>query len=321
MIIGSAGQDGRLLFQRLAREGCELIGITRAEVQRHHPAGRELDSPVGQLDRVDILDRAQVENAIRIFSPNAIFYLAAYHHSAEDPVSPDAIDLYLRSHDVHVRGLVHVLEAVKNHAPEACLFYAASSHCFGEPPPGMQDEKTPFRPQCVYGITKTAGVQLCRMYRSNYAIRTSCGILYNHESPLRSPNFLSMKIVRSAVEISRGQRGEIVLGDLSARVDWGYAPDYIEAMIAMLRLENADDFVIATGKSHRVEEFVSLAFSHLNLDWSRYVEVDRSLTNKRHVELVGDSSKLRAETGWSPSVSFADMVRVLVDAELQRKIS
>jgi GDPmannose 4,6-dehydratase len=270
---------------------------------------------------VDILDRTQVDNAVRLFSPNAIFYLAAHHHSSEDPASPDVADLYLRSHDVHVRGLLNVLEAIKNRTPEARLFYAASSHCFGEPPPGIQDETTPFRPLCAYGITKAAGVQLCRMYRSDHMVRASCGILYNHESPLRRSNFLSTKIVRAAVEISRGLRRKLVLGDLSARVDWGYAPDYIEAMIAILRLDKADDFVIASGETHRVEEFVSLAFSHLDVGWSRHVEVDSSLINKRRTELVGDSSKLRACTGWSPSISFADMVRLLVDAELQRKAS
>jgi GDPmannose 4,6-dehydratase len=321
MIIGSAGQDGRLLLQRLARDGCKLVGITRAEVHHDHLARNKLGLPIEEPDRVDILDRTQVDNAIRIFSPNTIFYLAAHHHASEDAISPDIADLYLRSHDVHVRGLLNVLEAVKNSAPEARLFYAASSHCFGDPPPGIQDETTPFRPLGAYGITKTTGVQLCRMYRSDHAVRASCGILYNHESPLRRSNFLSTKIVRAAVEISRGLRSKLVLGDLLTRVDWGYAPDYIEAMIAILRLETADDFIIATGETHSVEEFVLLAFSHLGLDWSRHVEVDQSLINKRHTELIGDSSKLRARTGWSPSVSFAEMVRLLVDAELRRNAS
>src|SRR5258708_35728250 len=153
MIIGSAGQDGRLLFQRLARDGCKLVGITRMEIHQDRLVKNKLSLPIEKLDRVDILDPAQVDNAIRIFSPNAIFYLAAYHHAAEELTSSDAMGLYLRSHDVHVRGLLNVLEAIKNRTPEARLFYAASSHCFGEPPPGSQNEKTPFRPLCAYGIT------------------------------------------------------------------------------------------------------------------------------------------------------------------------
>ena len=273
--------------------------------------------PIENFGGIDILDRAQVDDAVRSYAPDAIFYLAAHHHAAEDAAAPDAAELYLRSHDVHVRGLVNVLEAVKSRAGDARIFYAASSHCFGEPPPGRQDENTPLRPRCAYGITKTAGVQLCRMYRADHAVRASCGFLYNHESPLRRANFLSMKIVRAAVEISRGRRDRLVLGDLSARVDWGYAPDTIEAMIAIVQLDKADDFIIATGDTHSVEEFVSLAFSRLDVDWHRHVEVDPSLINKRRAVLVGDNAKLRARTGWSPSVSFADMVGLLVDAELQ----
>jgi GDPmannose 4,6-dehydratase len=312
LIIGSAGQDGRLLSERLEREDCAVVGVERSRVV----AGRS--ARLASEAAVDILDPRSVANLIASFSPDAIFYLAAYHHSAEDKPLPDDLELYVRSHDVHVRGLIHVLEAVRKHVPQCRLFYAASSHCFGEPPTPIQDESTPLRPRCAYGITKTAGVGLCRMYRANHRVHASAGFFYNHESALRAQKFLSTKIVRAAVEISRGRRDKLVLGDLAARVDWGFAPDYVDAVIRIVGLETADDFVIATGQSHSVEEFVAAAFSRVRLDWRRYVEVEPAIIGKPRTTLVGDSTKLRTTTGWSPSVTFEQMVELLVDAELRR---
>lgn len=312
LIIGSAGQDGRLLSERLEREGCAVVGVERHRVNRRGGAGAAFEPPV------DILDPLAIGGLVDSFSPDAVFYLAAYHHSAEDKALPDDLELYLRSHDVHVRGLIHVLEAIRKHAPASRLFYAASSHCFGEPPTPIQDESTPLRPRCAYGITKTAGVGLCRMYRANHNVRASAGFFYNHESSLRARKFLSTKIVHAAVEVSRGRRDRLVLGDLSARVDWGFAPDYVDAMIRIVRLEAADEFIIATGQSHSVEEFVAAAFSRAGVDWRQYVEVEPGIIGKPRTTLVGDSTKLRAATGWSPSVTFRQMVELLVDAEMQR---
>jgi GDPmannose 4,6-dehydratase len=310
IIIGSAGQDGRLLLERLERDGCAVVGVERNRVSRS--ARPAFTSPI------DILDPRPVCDLIGSVSPDAIFYLAAYHHSAEDKFLPDDAELYICSHDIHVRGLLHVLEGIRKHKPGSRLFYAASSHCFGEPPTAIQDENTPLRPRCAYGITKTAGVGLCRMYRANHRVRASAGFFYNHESPLRARKFLSTKIVRAAVEISRGRRDRLVLGDLSARVDWGFAPDYVDAMIRIVGLEAADDFIIATGQSHSVEEFVAAAFSHVGLDWRLHVQVEPGIIGKPRTTLVGDSTKLRTATGWSPSVTFQQMVELLVDAELQR---
>jgi GDPmannose 4,6-dehydratase len=310
IIIGSAGQDGRLLSERLMRDGCAVAGVERDRVT--DGAGLASNSPI------DILDARLVGDLIDSFSPDAIFYLAAYHHSAEDKSLPDDAELYLRSHDVHVLGLLNVLEAIRKHKPASRLFYAASSHCFGEPPTAVQDESTPLRPRCAYGITKTAGVGLCRMYRANHSVHASAGFFYNHESALRAPKFLSTKIVRAAAEISRGRRDKLVIGDLAARVDWGFAPDYVDAMIRIVRLENADDFVIATGQSHSVEDFLAAAFSRVALDWRQHVAVEPGIIGKPRTTLVGNSSKLRSATGWSPSVTFQQMVELLVDAELAR---
>jgi len=317
IVIGSKGQDGQLLYERLAGEGCVVLGIDRNAIYSNHRAAG------GAEAAVDILDGGAVDDLIRAFAPDAIFYLAAFHHSSEDELPPSDAELYLLSHEIHVRGLLHVLEAVRRFAPGARLFYPASSHCFGEPPTSIQDEDTPLRPNCPYGISKTAGVQLCRMYRARHALSASCGFLYNHESPLRPPKFLSAKIIHAAVEIARGWRDKLVLGDLSARVDWGYAPDYVDAMIRILRLETPDDFVIASGQSHSVTEFVAIAFSHLKIDWRKHVESDPSLITKSTpaTVLTGNSRKLREKTGWQPSLAFPDMIRLLVDAELRRTAS
>jgi GDPmannose 4,6-dehydratase len=312
MIIGSGGQDGRLLFERLDRGGWAVLGIGRQAVQRN-AAGAAI---VATEAPVDILDRAAIADAVARFAPDQIFYLAAFHHSAEDK-PPDDGDLYLRSHDVHVRGLLHVFEAIRQHCLPTRVFYAASSHCFGDPATPVQDETTPLRPREPYGITKTAGIQLCRMYRAG-GVGVSVGVLYNHESPLRSARFLSTKIIRGAVEVARGRRDRLVLGNLAARVDWGYAPDYVDAMIRILTLDAADDFVIATGRSHSVETIAALAFAGVGLDWRRHVETDPSLLAKPVTELVGDSAKLRRLTGWAPSIDFEQMIALLVDAELAR---
>jgi GDPmannose 4,6-dehydratase len=314
IIVGSAGQDGQLLFQRLERNASTLLGIERGGVRHNLPNGRTFEP------EIDILDRAAVERTIKSLLPDEIFYLAAYHHASEDEHSLDDADLYLRSHDIHVRGLLNVLEAVRIYTPRTRVFYAGSSHCFGNPPTDIQDERTPLNPNCAYGITKTAGVQLCRTYRAHHSLHVSCGFLYNHESPLRAPNFLSTKIVRAVADIYRGNRRTLVLGDLTARVDWGYAPDYVEAMTRIVGLDTPDDFVIASGISHSVEEFVTIAFSHLGLDWRQYVETDPSLLTKRKASgvLVGDTTKLAGATGWSPTVTFEEMVRLLVAAEIRR---
>src|SRR5262249_16066172 len=157
----------------------------------------------------------------------------------------------------------------RRHAPKGRLFYAASSHCFGEPPAAVQDESTPLRPRCVYGITKTAGVGLCRMYRANHPIAASAAFFYNPQSALPAPTFPPTHICRPALEGAVGRRDKLVLGDLSARVDWGFAPDYVDAMTRILRLATADDFVIATGEAHSVEEFVAIAFARAGADWRR----------------------------------------------------
>jgi GDPmannose 4,6-dehydratase len=196
--------------------------------------------------------------------------------------------------------------------PQTRLFYAASSHIFGTPESDRQNEETPLRPNSAYGISKAAGLQCCQLYRRQKGIFASTGILFNHESPLRKPSFLSQKIVHGALRAERDPAYKLVLGDLEARVDWGYAPDYVDAMYRILQLPEASDFVVASGELHTVREFAQAAFGAVGLDWRRHVETDARLLNKISHPLRGDSGKLRSATGWTPTVSFVELVTGLV---------
>lgn len=294
LVVGSAGQDGTLLSDQLQALGYEVGGVSKA--------------------RGSIEDPAAVAALVAGFQPDEIYYLAAFHHSSEDPaVEPGT--LFDRSVAIHVSALVHFLEAMRAHAPRARLFYAASSLVFGDVTESPQTEATPILPTCAYGITKTTGLQICRHYRRAHAIHASVGILYNHESPLRAATFVSKKIVKAAWAITRGAQGKLVLGSLSAQLDWGYAPDFVDAMRRILALDAADDFIIATGEPHSVGEFVELAFGQLGLDWKRHVDENRGLITRAPILRVGDPAKLTRATGWRPSTSFPAMVRALVDAE------
>jgi GDPmannose 4,6-dehydratase len=284
VIVGSSGQDGTLLGEHLRRLGYTVRGVGRTSGPPH-------------LDDV-----------------NEVYYLAAFHHSSEDrPIDPG--ELFEKSIAVHVTGLVHYLEDIRKRAPRARLFYAASSLIFGDVTESPQTEDTPLRPNEAYAITKATGLQICRHYRRTHDVFASVGILYNHESPLRAARFVSKKIVNAAWEIKRGTRDKLVLGDLSARLDWGYAPDFVDAMHRVLALDAADDFIIATGETHSVRDFVELAFGHLGLDWQRHVEENRAVITRPPTVRVGDASKLATATGWRPATSFAAMVRALVDAD------
>jgi GDPmannose 4,6-dehydratase len=251
-----------------------------------------------------------MEAFIREKAPSHVFYLAAHHHSSQDKLGAEP-ELWRQSAEVQILGLVHVLEALRRHVPNARLFYASSSHVFGNPSETPQTERTALAPDNVYGITKVAGHHACRLYRERDGLFTSVGILYNHESMHRDDKFLSKKIVNGALAISRGQLQELVLGDLSASVDWGYAPDYVDAMVRLLALPEPDDYIIATGQPHTVRDFVRIAFDELGLESEKYVRENPALVRRSDRRLVGDAGKLRRETGWKPSVSFEEMVRLL----------
>lgn len=297
LVVGSAGQDGRLLTAHLQQLGYTVTGLSRG-------------------GDVSIEDAAAVARLVTALQPDEVYYLAAFHHSSEDPpIEP--LELFQRSLAIHVTALLHVLDAIRKHAPAARLFYAASSLIFGDVTETPQTEETPLRPICAYGITKTAGLEICRHYRRTHGVHASVGILYNHESPLRAAKFVSTKIVKGAWAIKRGERDKLVLGDLSAEMDVGYAPEYVDAMRRIVALDAPDDFIIATGEKHSIRELVELAFGHVGLDWQQHVEENKRLITRAPRTRVGDPSKLARATGWHATTSFPDLVRTLMDAHAE----
>jgi GDPmannose 4,6-dehydratase len=308
VVFGSAGQDGRILTQQLLARGVAVAGVDRGGVTLD---GIELPT---RLPPTDVLRRSDVERLISHFQPDAAFYLAAFHHSSEETFETNLAELFKESFAIHVDGWVHVLEALRRHVPQARVFYAASSHLFGAAPTPTQSEATPFAPDNAYGISKAAGVQIGRFFRAR-GLHVSSGILYNHESPLRGEQFVSTRIVRGAIQAKKlGAPFKLELGNLSAVVDWGYAPDYTEAMQQIVGRDEPGDYVIATGVPHTVADFCELAFKAVELDWRAHVTERPGRVTKVLAPLVGDSTKLRQATGWAPSVTFENMVQLLVEA-------
>ncbi|MBU4289016.1 MAG: GDP-mannose 4,6-dehydratase [Proteobacteria bacterium] len=302
IIVGCNGQDGKLLNSYLLKKDYKIVGI-----------GKNITvcSDGFLIGPVDIKNSQEVFQLIKELKPNEIYYLAAFHHSSEAN-SIDNIDLFQQSFDVHVSALVNFLEGIKQYSSQTRIFYAASSHIFGEPGSEIQNEVTAINPNCFYGITKAAGLFLCRLYRNNYSIFASTGILYNHESSFRSEAFISKKIIISAINIKRKKQEKLTIGDLNAEIDWGYAPDYIDAMYRIINCEEPQDFIVATGEKHKVLDFVKTTFEYLDLDWRRYVEEDRSIITKKNYCRIGNPKKLMDKTGWKPSVDFREMIKLLL---------
>lgn len=299
IIVGAKGQDGTLLAKKLMAKGYIVIGIDR-------DYSKSSDGSV--WGDVNILNSNQVADLLNHFLPNEIYYLAACHYSSQGNSASDPGAVWKDSLNVNVQGVANFLEGMRCNAPESKLFYASSSLVFGSPQQNPQTEETPLDPKCIYSITKSAGMQCCKFYRDKLSLFASVGILYNHESCLRPEDFLSQKIIKAAKRIMVGEQQKLILGDLSAKTDWGYAPDFIDAMWRIMQLDKPDDFIIATGKPHSVQDWVENVFGLLDLDWRKYVHEDRSLITREKAVLLGDSSKLFSHTGWNPTTSFVDMI-------------
>jgi len=310
LITGIDGQDGYYLNRLLMEHGFETFGLNRKSV---------IDGRTGaELVPASLSERASVRRVIADFAPDEIYHLAAYHGSSQDSEAEDLCDSIEKSLMLHAISVGWILEAAAETGKQTRLFNASSSLVFGHPADVPQTENTPLNPICAYGLSKAAGMNVCRSYRDQRQVFASSGILYNHESARRRASYVSQKIVKTAVAIKHGQADRLVLGDLEAHVDWGYAPDYVEAMYMILQLDHADDFIIASGRSNTVGDFVNEVFQFLELETDGNVIEDPTLikrTPKRDV-LRGDSSKLRSVTGWQPKYSMPDIARALVEAEL-----
>ena len=308
MIIGYSGQDGGYLFDLLKEKGYIVIGIGRSAVETYLVSAPEI---------VDILSPHQIRKLVRQYPVDEIYYLAAHQHSAEMGTADD-YQLFSESFDVHVSGLLNLLESIKETGNKTKVFYAGSSHIYGDVLNFPQSESTPQRPNSIYGISKQAGMNLMRYYRETYGMFCASGILFNHESPRRSPKFLLQKIARSAVAIKQNNQSQLILGNLSAKCDWGFAGDYVEAMWRILQLEHPSDFVIGSGSLHTVREFIEIVFDLLDLDWQKYVVEKPDLIKKKEqrVPLLGDTTKLQAATGWEPKTCFEELAQLMTKSAL-----
>lgn len=318
LITGIAGQDGSYLSELLLSKGYEVHGIIRWDsvfttqrlehlYQDHHIHGVRMFTHYG-----DMTDTGNLERLIGEVKPDEIYHLAAQSHvkvsfdMPEFTVNTDAL------------GTLRVLEAIKNCGRAIKFYMAASSEQFGSSPP-PQNEDTIFHPRSPYAAAKVFSFNISRIYREAYGVFAANGIFFNHESPRRGPTFVTKKITRAAARIKKGVEKKLYLGNLDAKRDWGFAPEYMEAMWQTLQQPEPDDFVVATGETHSVREFLAEAFQYGGLgDWQPYVEIDRKYFRPAEVEvLIGDSAKAKARLGWEARIKFRELVRIMIDADFR----
>src|SRR6266545_4086615 len=312
LITGIGGQDGSFLAELLLEQGYEVTGLVR-------PASEPYPNLEPVLDRIelveaDLLDQASLADALRVAAPAEVYNLAS------PSFVPASWDRPVETAGFAAVGATSLLEAIRAVDPTIRFYQASSSEIFGEPRQTPQNEETPLEPVTPYGVAKAYAHFIVSSYRRQYGLFACSGILYNHESPRRPLEFLPRKVAHGAAAISLGLQDELVLGDLDAKRDWGYAGDYVRAMWLMLQEEEPGDYVVASGESHSVREFVQCAFAHVGLDWQKHVRVDPALQRgaaELH-RLVGDASHAHDRLGWRPELGFEQLAHVLVDADLER---
>jgi len=262
----------------------------------------------------DLLDQNSIHNLIEEAQPDEIFNLAA------QSFVPTSWSQPLLTGEITGLGVTRMLEAIRTVNPKIRFYQASTSEMFGKVREVPQRETTPFYPRSPYGVSKVYGHWITINYRESYKLFACSGILFNHESPRRGLEFVTRKVTNAAARIKLGLANELRMGNLDAKRDWGYAKDYVEAMWLMLQQDEPDDYVVATGETHSVRELVEAAFSHLGLDWEKYVKVDQQFVRPAEVDLlVGDSSKARKKLGWQPKVTFRELVKIMVEADMKRQ--
>ncbi|HVX17345.1 MAG TPA: GDP-mannose 4,6-dehydratase [Acidimicrobiales bacterium] len=310
LITGITGQDGSHLAELLLDKGYEVIGMVR----RSSTVNFERIAHV--QDRItfvpgDLLDEISMVNILREHRPDEVFNLAAQSFVQTSWGQP------VLTGETTALGVTRILDAIRIVDPAIRFYQASSSEMFGKVREVPQCETTPFYPRSPYGVAKVYGHWITINYRESYDLHASSGILFNHEGPRRGLEFVTRKISNTVARIKLGQTDELRLGNLDAKRDWGFAGDYVEAMWLMLQQDQPDDYVVSTGETHSVQEFCELAFGHVDLDWQQYVKQDERFMRPAEVDLlVGDPSKARKVLGWEPKVSFAELVTMMVDADL-----
>ena len=316
LITGITGQDGSYLAEYLLNKNYEVHGLVRPKHLRDFSKGPENISHI--IDEL-ILHPGLLENqlsishAIRVVEPDECYHLAG----------PSFVEVSFEEEpsilSAHVNGTHALLASIKEIVPDCKFFHAGSSEMFGNSPESPQNEKTNFNPRSIYGLAKLSGFHIIKYYREKYGLYGCTGILFNHESPRRAPEFIPRKVSLSVARIKLGLQKEILIGNIDSERDWGYAPEYVEAMWLMLNFENPEDFVISTGKTHSVRELLNCAFNSVELDYNDYIKIDKKYYRpKEKISLCGCNKNIRDKLGWEPKRSFNDIIGEMVSEDIKR---
>jgi GDPmannose 4,6-dehydratase len=310
LVTGITGQDGSYLAELLLDKGYEVHGIMR----------RNSTFTTGRIEHIfdklelhygDLADSSSLQHIVSKVQPDEVYNLAAQSHVKV------SFDVPEYTADVTGTGTLRLLEAIRTSAPKDKFYQASSSEMFGKVLEVPQTEKTPFYPRSPYGAAKVYSYWITKNYRESYDMFACNGILFNHESPRRGETFVTRKITRAVAAIKTGKQDKLMLGNLDAKRDWGFAGDYVEAMWLMLQADKPDDYVVATNETHSVKEFCQIAFEHVGLDWEKYVEVSEKYFRPAEVDLlIGDPAHAKKVLNWQPKVSFEELVKMMVDADL-----
>jgi GDPmannose 4,6-dehydratase len=312
VITGVTGQDGSYLAELLLAKGYEVIGVVR---RTSHDSYERIGHLLDRLHVVaaDLLDQHSLTTVIRDAQPDEVYNLAAQSFVPTSWTQP------VLTGEFTALGVTRLLEAIRLAHPEARFYQASSSEMFGKATETPQRETTPFYPRSPYGVAKVYGHWITVNYRESYGLHAVSGILFNHESPRRGLEFVSRKVSDAVARIKRGKATELRLGNLEARRDWGFAGDYVDAMWRMLQRDEPRDYVIGSGETHSVRELCEVAFGHVGLDWQQYVKIDPRFVRPAEVDiLLADAGQARRDLGWAPQVSFEGLVKMMVDADLER---
>jgi GDPmannose 4,6-dehydratase len=317
LITGITGQDGSYLAELLLEKDYQLWGIMRRSSSFHtgridHLYKDPHEQPRLKLIYGDLTDGSNLSTIINEIKPDEVYNLGAQSHVRV------SFDMPIYTADTDALGTLRLLEAIRSSNKPAKFYQASSSEMYGKVVETPQTEKTPFYPRSPYGCAKAYSFWQTVNYREAYGLFTCNGILFNHESPRRGETFVTRKITRAATRIKLGLQDKLYLGNLDAKRDWGFAGDYVEAMWLMLQQDKPDDYVVATGESHSVKEFVAEVFSYLDLDWQKYVEIDQRYFRPTEVDyLQGDASKAKKVLKWEPKVTFKELARLMTDADMK----
>ena len=311
-ITGITGQDGSYLAEILLEKGYEVFGMVRRSSSFNTA---RIDHIFGDIELVfgDLSDGSVLNQLMRTIRPDEVYNLGAQSHVRV------SFDIPEYTADTDAMGTLRLLDAIREEGVRARFYQASSSEMFGQAREIPQTEETPFHPRSPYGVSKVFSYWITRNYREAYGMFAVNGILFNHESPRRGPTFVTRKITRAVGAILRGEQSELRLGNLEAKRDWGYAKEYMEGAWKMLQVDEPDDFVLATGETHSVAEFLAEAFGHADLDWRDYVQIDERYYRPAEVDvLIGDYAKAKEKLGWEPKVRFKELVHMMVDADRER---